>query len=214
MLEKPWDEKVWFSPYYVIDQLSKITRTGDEKKIKRAKEAWVCAVAMICHAQARPAEWWIQLPLSDPPDVLAMNITPSNNGTSQDMGVIEVEVFEVSERDQEDIEVSLIRKLGNKDYSDMALIGFIRREAIIDHEVISKKLRKIKPKAKVIFFLACEDVFPNYALIQVYPVPFKIACNIGVYLLANAQKSFVVMSRGVKIKKTDLTAEEISALIP
>jgi len=74
---------------------------------------------MICHSKLRPAEWWIQISQNDPPDVLAMNFIPHAGGIGYSMSMLYIEVFEISEHDNESIEKSIERKLGTKDYSGM-----------------------------------------------------------------------------------------------
>ena len=78
--------------------------------------------------------WWIQIPQNDAPDVLAMNFIPHEGGLGQSMSMLYVEVFEISEHDNESIEKSIERKLGTKDYSGMTLIAFVRRKGIFEHE--------------------------------------------------------------------------------
>lgn len=85
MTHRTYSEKIWFSPRYVIQEWENIERSGDKKKIKRAREAWVCAVAMICRTKIEPTEWWIQIPKNDPPDVLAMRIVHHINGKGNTM---------------------------------------------------------------------------------------------------------------------------------
>lgn len=59
MLTRPWAENIWFLPCYVISELANTVRTGDRLKIKKHKEAWICAITMICRTKLKPAEWWI-----------------------------------------------------------------------------------------------------------------------------------------------------------
>jgi len=46
---RPWNENIWFSPCYAIHELSRAA--AGKKNLKRYKEAWICAVALICHAK-------------------------------------------------------------------------------------------------------------------------------------------------------------------
>ena len=151
MVTRPYSENIWFSPCYVISELARTVQTRDKKKIKRHKEAWICAIAMICHSKLRPAEWWLKVPKTDPPDVLAMNFVPHEGGLGQNMSMLYVEVFEISEHDNESIEKSIERKLGQKDYSGMTLIAFVRRKKIFEHEKVATYIQKLKPKALCIF---------------------------------------------------------------
>jgi len=36
----------------------------------------------------QPAEWWIQIPQNDPPDVLAMNLLEREDGKGQNLSLI------------------------------------------------------------------------------------------------------------------------------
>ena len=113
---------------------------------------------MICHSKLKPAEWWIQIPKNDPPDVLAMNLVPHKNGSGQNLSELQVEVFEISVYDnKEDIEKSIERKLGQNDYSGMTIIGFVRRMGIFDHESVATYIQKLKPKALCIFLIVSEE---------------------------------------------------------
>lgn len=60
---RPWNENIWFSPAYVINELTRgYLNNSSDKIIKRLKEAWICAVGIICWAKNENTEWWIQLP--------------------------------------------------------------------------------------------------------------------------------------------------------
>ena len=111
---------------------------------------------MLCHSKIEPAEWWIQIPQNDPPDVLAMKLVPHVKGLGNTMEQLQVEVFEISEHDTEDIEKSIERKLGEKDYSGMTLIAFVRRKQVFAHEKVATYIQNLKPKALAIFLVANE----------------------------------------------------------
>ena len=181
-MQIPWKENIWFSPHYVIDQLSKTNLNDDRIKIKKAREAWVCAMAMTCHAKERPAEWWIQVPKNDPPDILAMNVIPNKNGISQDMAELYMEVFEISDHDKESTDTSIMKKLEDKDYSGFTLIGFVRRNEIFDHALLTERIKQFRPKILSLLLLVGEKEFPIYSLIQIYPSNFKVECNVRDYL--------------------------------
>lgn len=215
MRVRPWSEDVWFSPCYVINTLADTIRTGDKKKIKRHKETWICAVAMICHSKLRPAEWWIQVPKNDPPDVLAMNLVPCKNGQGQNIAEIKVEVFEISSHDtHERIEESIQRKFGKKDYSGMTLIGFVRRTSIFDHNHVSLYIQKLKPKALCIFLLVFEENSTNASLIQILPECVKFKCDFGAICKYTQQRDFIKLSRSTQIKLEDATTTDTMTLIP
>lgn len=214
MLIRPWTENIWFSPCYVISELANMARTRDKLKIKKCKEAWICAVAVICHSKLNPAEWWIQIPKNDPPDVLAMNLVPHKNGSGQNISYLQVEVFEISGHDKESIEKSIKRKLGNNDYSGMTIIGFVRRMGIFDHESVATYIQKLKPKALCIFLIVSEENSTNFSMIQLFPECVKFKHDFGLFCKTTNQRDFIELTRGTKIKKDDGTTNDKLTLIP
>lgn len=211
---RPWNENIWFSPCYVISQLAETILTRDKRKIKKHKEAWVCAVAVICHSKLKPAEWWIQIPTNDPPDVLAMNLMPSKSGLGQDISILNVEIFEISEHDNESIEESIKRKLSKKDYSGMTLIAFVRRMGVFKHEKVASYIQQLKPKALCIFLIVSEENNTNFSLIQLTPECVKFKNDFGLFFKITNQREFIELTRGTKIKKEDNTTNDILTLIP
>jgi hypothetical protein len=216
MAHRPYSDKIWFSPRYVIQEWANIERSGDKKKIKRAREAWVCAVAMTCHSKIEPVEWWIQIPQNDPPDVLAMKLVPHVKGLGNTMEQLQVEVFEISEHDTEDIEKSIERKLGEKDYSGMTLIAFVRRKQVFAHEKVATYIQNLKPKALAIFLVANEATQgTNFSFIGIFPQVFKYQCDWGAMCKVTNQNDFTTATRGTKVpeKTTDYTADTMT-LVP
>lgn len=214
MITRPWAENIWFSPCYVISELARTVQTRDKKKIKRHKEAWICAVAVICHSKLKPAEWWIQIPKNDPPDVLAMNLIPHKDSLGQNISQLEVEVFEVSAHDEESVEKSIERKLGEKDYSGMTIIGFVRRIGIFNHESVATCIQKLKPKALCIFLIVSEENNTNFSLVQLFPECVKFKHDFGLFCKTTDQRDFIELTRGTKIKKDDNTTNDVLTLIP
>lgn len=210
---RPWAENIWFSPCYVISQLVKTVQSKDKIKIKKHKEAWVCAVAMICHSKLKPAEWWIQIPKNDPPDVLAMNLILNKDGVGQNMSQLQVEVFEISEYDNESIEKSIQRKLGIKDYSGMTLIAFVRRRVIFEHEKVATYIQQLKPKALCIFLIVSEENNTNFSMIQLFPECVKFKHDYGLFCKTTNQRDFIELTRSTKIKKDDNTTNDILTLV-
>lgn len=211
---RPWAENIWFSPCYVINQLARTVQSKDKIKIKKHKEVWVCAVAMICHSKLKPAEWWIQIPKNDPPDVLAMNLILDKNNVGQNMSQLQVEVFEISEHDNESIEKSIQRKLGNKDYSGMTLIAFVGRRRIFEHEKVATYIQQLKPKALCIFLIVSEENNTNFSLIQLFPECVKFKHDFGLFCKTTNQRDFIELTRSMKIRKDDNTTNDILTLVP
>jgi hypothetical protein len=211
---RPWSENLWFSPRYVINELTQSIRSGNKKNIKRNKEAWICAVAIICHSKIRNEEWWIQVPQKDPPDVLAMKLVPNIKGSGENISLLLVEVFEISAHDKESIEKSIERKLGVKDYSGMTLIGFVRREGIFDHENVATYIQKLKPKVLCVILIVSEEKSTNFSYIQLFPECVKFKYDFGLFCKTTKQRDFIELRRGTKTKKDDAITNDKLTLIP
>jgi len=209
---RPWNENIWFSPRYVINELSVAVSKG--RDLKRYEEAWICAVAFICHAKIDPAEWWIQIPENDPPDVLVMSLVPREDGKGQYLSKIQVEVFEIREFDDEDIQASIMRKLGQKDYSGVTVIGFVRRMTSFDHISISEFFQKNKPKVQALFLICFEENSTNISLIGLFPQCIKFKEDFGLFCKTTAQKDFVEMRRAMGSQRDDNGTQDELTLIP
>lgn len=216
MSVRSYQENIWFSPAQVINEWTRIEVSGDKKKIKRAREAWICAVAMLCHSKVETAEWWIQIPKNDPPDVLAMKLVPHVNGLGNTMEQLKVEVFEISEHDSENIEKSIERKLGEKDYSGMTLIAFVGRKQIFAHEIVADYIQKLKPKALAIYLLVNEQSSgTNFGFVGIFPQVFKYQCDWGALGKTTSQNNFITTSRSTKVpEKTIDYTTDVLTLIP
>lgn len=214
MLIRPWAESVWFSPCYVISELANTVRTKDRLKIKKHKEAWICAVAMICHSKLKPAEWWIQIPKNDPPDALAMNLVPCKNSLGQNISQLQIEVFEIREYDKESIEESIERKLEKKDYSGMVIVGFVRKMIIFDHESVATYIQELNPKALCIFLIVSEENNTNFSVIQLLPECIKFKHDFGLFCKTTNQRDLIELTRSTKIKKVDRITNDKLTIIP
>lgn len=214
MATRPYNENIWFSPCYVINELAVTAQTGNKRKLDKNKEAWICAVAMICHSKIEPAQWWIQITKNDPPDILAMKLIPTKDGLGNDMSFLPVEVFEISEHDQESIEKSIERKLGKKDYSGMTLIGFVRRMQFFEHERVATYIRTLKPKVFYVFLIVREENNTNISFISLYPQCVKFKCDFGSFCKTTKQRDFIELSRSTKATMNDNTTNDILTLIP
>lgn len=184
------------------------------ENLKRYKEAWICAVAVICHSKKRPTEWWIQIPKNDPPDALAMNLVAREDGKSPYLSLTQIEVFEIRAFKDESIEKSIERKLGKKDYSGMMLTGFVRRKGIFDHEKVADYIQELKPKAFVIAIIASEENSTNFSYIQLFPECIKFKGDFGLFCKTTNQKDFIEMRRSMKMEKKDNTIKDKLTLIP
>lgn len=211
---RPWSEKIWFSPCYVINNLTNTVIGGDRDKIKRHKEAWIAAIGILSRSRAETGPWWMQIPKKDPPDALAMRLIPTPDGKGQYMSELKLEVFEISEHDSETIEESLERKLRNQDYNGMVLIGFVRRKTYFDHVKVSGYLCNLRPKAGSVNLIIFEERNTNVTFIQLYPELIKFKADFGAYCKAANQKDFIEMRRGSKAQAVDADTTDKLTLIP
>lgn len=213
---RPWSKDIWFSPCYVINELAKTMQTGDKKKIEKNKEAWICAVALICRSKAEPAEWWIQIPPIDPPDVLAMNIIPRQDGKGNSLSQYQIEAFEIRDFDKESIEKSIERKLYQHDYTGMMVVGFVRRSTVFNHIYVSNCIKKLNPKAGAVFLIVGEENNTNFSFIGLFPDYFKYKADFGNFCKTINQKPFTTTRRSTKSPKIkeEMTTDDILTLIP
>jgi hypothetical protein len=209
---RPWSEKIWFSPKYVIEQLT--NAVIQKKNLKRYKEAWICAVAVICFYEKKPIEWWIQVPHNDPPDVLAMNLVVGEGIVGQALSLVKVEVFEISSFDDEYVGESIARKLDKKDYSQTTLIAFVRRKGGFDHLALADYVKKLSPNIQTLSLIVFEEQSTNVSFIQLFPECVKWKADFGLFCKTTVQRDFIELSRGVKIKKEDSTTTDVLTLVP
>lgn len=215
MAIRPWSEKIWFSPSYIISELASAMASGDTNRIKRMKEAWIGAVAFICWSAMEPNEWWIQIPRQDPPDLLAMRLIPTEDGLGQQLSQLSVEVFEISEHDAEPVEKSIERKLNGKDYSGMMVIGFVKREGVLDHEKIARRLKALNPMAGSVCLLVSEGTGgTSRSFIQLFPDVQKVTADFGAFCKTTSQKDFIDMRRGTKTVLDDSTTTDWLTMVP
>jgi len=215
MVVRPWSEKVWFSPCYVISELASAVASRDTNRIKRMKEAWICAVALICWSIREPNEWWIQIPKQDPPDLLAMRLIPTEDGQGQQLSQLNVEVFEISEHDAEPIEKSITRKLSGKDYSGMVVIGFVKRAGVFDHKNVASRLKATNPLVGSLSLIVSEEISgTNRSFIQLLPEVLKFNADFGAFCKTTSQKDFVDMRRGTKTVLEDSTTTDWLTMVP
>lgn len=161
---------------------------------------------MLCRTKAEPTQWWIQIPKSDPPDVLAMNLISTENGNGNYMSILPVEVFEISENNCETIEKSIERKLVGdnglkiKDYSKTMVVGFVRRKQIFNHEIVSDYIKNLNHKASAVYLIVNEENSTNFSFIGIFPDCFKYNCDWGAMCKNINQNDYIEMERASKTK--------------
>jgi hypothetical protein len=215
MIIRPWNQNIWFSPKYVINELAHGVIDKIPKKIKRLKEAWICAVAIICWAKNENTEWWIQVPEHDPPDVLAMKLISTEDLKGQDISELKVEVFEISEHDKETVGESIERKLKEKDYLGMTVVGFVRRLGLFNHVLIAQRLQNLKPKAGSVSLIVFEGSNrTNVSYIQLFPEMKKFKVDFGLYCKTSTQRDYIELKRGTSLERADSATTDWLTLIP
>jgi hypothetical protein len=212
---RPWSESVWFSPGYIIEQFTVAMMSGDRNRIKRMKEAWIASVASISRSHTEGDEWWIQIPRNDPPDVLAMRLVPTIDKRGQHLSELKIEVFEISEFDDESIKESVERKLQNTDYGGMIVIGFVRRMGSVDVTQISKHIISLSPKAgSVCLAIGTGSLRADVSLVQVFPELIKYNVNLSLYQKNSNQRAFIDVKRGSKKKRTEVITTDTMTIVP
>lgn len=217
MTVRPWSENIWFSPCYVIRELEQEVRKGiqiSDRKLKKNREAWICAVSVICYAKDRPAEWWIQIPKVDPPDVLAMNLIPREDGKGQSLSLTQFEVFEVNEHGEDPIEKQIETKLAGKDYSGMVVVAYVMKQGFYDFRKISKYVKLLNPKVVAVCLVVFENGLPDCSFIQLFPELGLIKENYRKVCGTTAQRDFLELVRSTRIEKADNATTDYLTLIP
>lgn len=211
----PWNPNIWFSPCHIINTLS--ASVSNKKTLKRHKEAWICAVTMICHSALHPNDhvWWIQVPKNDPPDVLAMQLIPRKDGKGNELSLVKVEVFEIRDFKKESIEDAIRRKLSNKDYSHTILIGFVRKACVFDHVTLAENMQKLNPAIQILGLIVFEDSRSTcISFIQLFPTLSKFKADFGLHCRTTKQRSFVELKRGMKAEGKKYISDSIPTVIP
>lgn len=212
---RPWDPNVWFSPCHIINTLGEAVL--NKRNLKKHKEAWCAAVTTICHRELHPEdhEWWIQVPKNDPPDVLAMQLVPREDGKGNSISLIHIEVFEIRDFKEETLEEAIRRKLHNKDYSQTILIGFVRKIGMFDHVLLAESIQKLKPRIHALGLIVFEEVkSTNVSFIQLFPVLSKFTTDFGSHCKNTKQRSFIELSRSTKPKKDEYITTDKLTIIP
>jgi len=215
MKVRPWSDKIWFSPRFIVDYLAKAGGKANKEQMKRLKEAWICAVGIICRAEKEATEWWIQLPKQDPPDVLAMKLVPTADGTSQDISQLQVEVFELSQHDAEPVSDSIKRKLTHQDYSGYVVIGFLMRASLFDLQAIAKEVNDMSPKVGSLNLLIFEhpEARAVVTFVQLYPTLIKVKVDFGKYCRESKQDDFIDVKRSTILSThTDSTTDALTVV--
>ncbi len=169
------DKKYWHSPCYAIYNFKHlIGKIGVEKAFhcKKELEAYISALTLLAinHIEGEP--WWLQVPESDPPDILAGYWFIKNDGGGG-LAIQEIEVFRIEGYTQEKISNAIKRKLHNKAYAPKTtLVGLINRDQeIADLRIISKEVKETKPKISSIWLVGnVDDITQStYLIFQVFP---------------------------------------------
>jgi len=173
---KPWNENIWFTPRFAINYFAiAFHHFGNfavtSNKFKKAKEAWIMGVSLLGINKLTNNQWWLQVPKTDPPDMICMFIEESGNGFNF-LNYRYVEITEITKHNKGTITDQIAKKLENKRYGkEYALLVYLEREEVIpDLRVLSAEIQKAKPEVADIWCLgSILPDSPEFMLFSLYP---------------------------------------------
>ena len=118
-MEIQYDPATWFSSRFAIYNLwTLIKKEGysikSSRKYQKEREAWIVGVVLLGVRKIYGDIWWLKIPQDDPPDLLAMTITPDKNKNQNIQNNREVEVMEFNNYSKGTLIEEIIKKLRNK----------------------------------------------------------------------------------------------------
>lgn len=146
-----YDPNRWFSLRFAVHHFWRLRKVyGDSvitsNKYQKEREAWTVAVALLGITKLTSEWWWVQIPIEDPPDILAMTLTPDDNKNWNYVNFRNVEVMEITKYSKRDIINEILDKIKDKFYGkDTGLIVYLRR----DTEVKNMRMLSVELKNKV-----------------------------------------------------------------
>jgi len=155
---------IWFSPRYAINYLwSQVYRNGQRvlasNKFKKERGAWIMGVALFGVMKIFKTRWWLQIPLTDPPDMLAMTIATNKEMNINEMHHREIEIMQITKYTKNEIDEEILRKLKNKAYiKETGLVVYLNRTTLIqDMRSLSTKIKEEKINIADIWILGLES---------------------------------------------------------
>lgn len=176
-MELPYDSNRWFSPRYAINYLWTLQRKLSDKELKNSKfkkehEAWILGVALFGVMKMLGNKWWLQVPVDDPPDMLAMAVLANPEKDINEMHWREIEISQITKFTNDSIDKEILRKLKNKAYvKETGLVVYLNRQMLIeDMRKIADEIKKSGVKVSDVWVVASTS--PNqqeYTLFSLYP---------------------------------------------
>jgi len=172
-----YNPNIWFSPRFAIFLLWKLRdRFGKDvisnRKYKREREAWAVAVALLGIIKRTGVLWWIQIPEEDPPDVLAMTLTPNQEKNQNDANYREVEVMLITKHTNRLITEEILEKMQDKYYNKKTclLVHIARDSRINDMRELAEDLKgKIHDLADIWLIGNTKPKTNNFILFSLFP---------------------------------------------
>lgn len=143
-----YDINTWFSARYAIwnfwalrEKFGK--KTEGMNKYQKEREAWILGVTLLGIIQLTKKLWWLQIPLNDPPDMLAMTLTPNEDKNMNFVDYREVEILEIVKYSKGTLTEEIKRKLKKSYIKETALVVYLRRDTnITDMRKLSIELKQ------------------------------------------------------------------------
>lgn len=147
-MEIKYDSSVWFSPRYAITNLFALIKSeGDIVKqsndYQKEREAWVVGITLLGIRKIYGELWWLQIPVEDPPDILAMTLAADKNKNQNTLVRRLVEAMEFTDYSRGTLVEEVLRKLKNKAYQrETVLVIYLRKNFSISVKKLSDELTK------------------------------------------------------------------------
>lgn len=200
-----YDHNIWFNPKFAIHVLWRLReRFGqvviNSNRFQKEREAWAVATALlgIMKLSDYTAQWWLQIPEQDPPDIYAMTLTTMDENHSN-MNLRLVEVMEVTTYTNSDLISEILTKLKNKSYQkETCLLVHLRRDIDIDDmRELSENLKKEIIGVSDVWVLGSISLETNdFILFSLYPDVNLIRFNIDEELPKQPPVNTLQVERG------------------
>jgi len=206
-----YSNNVWFSPKYAIYLLWNLkNKLGDvvlkSDKFKKEREAWVTGVALLAINKMTNNLWWLQVPIEDPPDMLAMTLISNLKENRNYMNYRYIEVMEINRHSSVDIETEIINKVSDKFYpKETCLLVHIKKDILImDMKMMSENIHnKIHHLADIWLLGNTKPATNDFILFSIFPKVEVVNFNINEEMdkLPTAMTFEFMRAKGIKIQK-------------
>ncbi len=184
-----YDQNRWFSLRFAVHHLWFLRKKyGDivvaSNKYKKEREAWTVAVALLGITKISGELWWIQIPTEDPPDILAMTVTPNEKEGWNYINFRKVEVMEITMHSKGNVVDEILNKIKDKFYEkETGLVVYLRQDTNLKDMCINKLSVRLKKRVKNIADIwIIGNTSPNtndFIVFSIFPTVQVIRYNVN-----------------------------------